>query len=73
MRRKRVKGSYTIEAAIYIPIILFIMCQTLRIAIDFWQESRTREVNEVLLELDIVKEFYNYQVINEIGKEIVDD
>lgn len=73
MRRKKVKGSYTIEAAIYIPIIIFILCQTLQIAIDFWQESRTREVSEVLQQLDIVKEFYNYQVIDEIGKEIIND
>lgn len=73
MRRKKVKGSYTIEAAIYIPIIIFILCQTLQIAIDFWQESRTREVSEVLQQLDIVREFYNYQVIDEIGKEIIND
>lgn len=73
MSRKKLKGSYTIEAAIYIPIILFIMCQTLQIAIDFWQESREREVNKVLQELDIVREFYSYQVLDEIGKEIIND
>lgn len=73
MSRKKLKGSYTIEAAIYIPIILFIMCQTLQVAIDFWQESRDRAVNEVLQELDIVKEFYGYQIMDEIGKEIIDD
>lgn len=73
MRRKKLKGSYTIEAAIYIPIILFIMCQTLQIAIDYWQDSRDREVNRVLQELDIVKEFYSYQIMDEIGKEIADD
>lgn len=73
MSRKKLKGSYTIEAAIYIPIILFIMCQTLQIAIDFWQESREREVNKMLQELDIVREFYSYQVLDEIGKEIIND
>lgn len=73
MRRKRLKASYTIEAAIYIPIILFLLCQSLQISIDFWQESRDREINQALQELDIVKEFYTYQVIEEIGKEFSDD
>lgn len=73
MKRKKLKASYTIEAAIYIPIILFLLCQSLQISIDFWQESRNREVSRVLQELDIVQEFYTYQVIEELGKEFLDD
>ena len=67
------KGSYTIEAAIYIPIILFLLFQSVEIAMDFWQQSRSREVCEVLRSLDIVSEFYGYQIVDEIGKEILDD
>lgn len=73
MRKKKWKGSYTIEAAIYIPMILFLMYQSVGIAIDFWKDSRTREVSECLQELDIVKEFYGYQVLDEIRKELFDD
>lgn len=73
MKKRRLKASYTIEAAIYIPIIMFLMLQTLQLAIDFWQQSRDREVSEVLKELDVVKEFYSYQVLEELGKEILDD
>lgn len=73
MKGKYLKASYTIEAAIYIPIILFFICQTLQISIDFWQESRDRAVNKKLERLDIVQEFYNYQITEEIGKEIFDD
>lgn len=73
MRNRRYQGSYTIEAAIYIPIILFMLFQTLEIAIDYWQESKEREVCEALQELDIVKEFYGYQIMDEIRKEITDD
>lgn len=73
MKNQRYKGSYTIEAAIYIPMILFLMFQTLEIAIDYWQESKEREVCESLQELDSVKEFYGYQIIDEVRKEIVDD
>lgn len=73
MREKRLRGSYTIEAAIYIPIILFMMCQTLQLALGFWQECKEREINECLQEINIVKEFYNYQILEEIGKEFMDD
>lgn len=70
---KKQRGSYTIEAAIYIPIIICMLFQSIGIAIDFWQQSRSREVCEELQTLDIVKEFYGYQILDEIGKEILDD
>lgn len=70
---KKQRGSYTIEAAIYIPIIICMLFQSIGIAIDFWQQSRNREVCEELQTLDIVKEFYGYQILDEIGKEILDD
>jgi len=73
MRGKWQKASYTVEAAIYLPIILFVFFQPLHIGIDFWQESSRREICEELQELDIVQEFYTYQVMNEIKEEIIDD
>lgn len=73
MKKNRWKGSYTIEAALYIPMILFLMYQSVGFAVDYWKESRTREVSECLQELDIVKEFYGYQIIEEVGKELLDD
>lgn len=73
MRGKKLKGSYTIEAAIYIPIILFIICQTMQLALGFWQDCRQREINPMLKELNCVKEFYNYQILDEIRKEITED
>lgn len=73
MKKHTYKGSYTVEAAIYIPMILFLLFQSLEIAIDCWQKSREREVYEALQELDVVKEFYGYQIIDEVRKEINDD
>lgn len=70
---KMQKGSYTIEAAIYIPIIMCMLFYSMGIGIDFWQQSRKREVCEELQTLDIVKEFYGYHILDEIGKEILDD
>lgn len=66
-------GSFTIEATILVPLLLFMMMTTLRIGIAFFQESATRDVYPELEKLDIVAEFYNYQIIGEIGKEIFDD
>ena len=72
MRRKR-KASYTIEAAIYIPIILFMMANALKIGLNFFQESRQYEVNKKLEEFSAVEEFYYYHILDEVGREIADD
>ena len=66
-------ASYTIEAAIYIPIILFMLMQTLDIAIDEWKESKERKIYVGLAQLDIVSEFYGYQILEEVQEEIEDD
>ena len=71
--KKKLKGSYTVEAAIYIPIILFLLFQSIEIGIEFWKNSREREVCGLLQEFDGVEEFYGYQILDEIGKEILDD
>ena len=70
---KWLQASYTIEAAIYVPMILFLLMQTIDIAIDRWQICREREVYKGLRKLDIVQEFYGYQILEEVREEIVDD
>ena len=73
MKGKRFNGSYTVEAAIYIPIILFVLIQSLQIAIEFWQESREREISKCLRKIDIVEEFYGYQIMGDVMEEMEDD
>lgn len=70
MKRHVYKGSYTIEAAIYIPFIMFLMLHTLGIAIDNWQLSRDREIREEVQSLNVVREFYFYQILEEVEKEL---
>lgn len=67
------RGSFTVEATIYIPLFLFLIMNVLSLGIVFFQESRTREENTAIQELDIVQEFYNYQILGEIGEEIWND
>ena len=71
--KRFLRGSYTLEAAIYVPIILFVLFQTVEVAIDKWEDCQNREVYKGLRELDIVSEFYGYQILEEVGKEIFDD
>ena len=70
MKRHIYKGSYTIEAAIYIPFIMFLMLHTLEIAIDNWKLSRDREIREEVQSLNVVREFYFYQTLEEVEKEL---
>lgn len=65
------KGSYTIEAAVYIPMMMFLILITLRGGISFYQESKETAIE--IGNIDIVKEFYTYQMIKEAGEEWMDD
>ena len=67
------QGSFTLEASFYVPMVLFLIMNVLSVGIHFFQESREREENEAIRELDIVQEFYNYQILGEIGEEILGD
>lgn len=73
MRGNWQKGSFTIEAAIWVPVMIFLIMNVVRLGISFFQESVNREAGVRLKELDIVQEFYNYQILGEIGEEILDD
>ena len=64
------KASYTLEAAVYIPIILFILLQTLEMGIAECRESKERSIYQGLKQLDVVSEFYAYQILDEAREEI---
>lgn len=73
MLKGMLKGSYTIEASIWISTILFMMMGVLEVGIDFYQRSKEKELSAYSQEVDIVAEFYNYQVLKEVGEEWLDD
>ena len=70
MKERWQKASFTLEAAIYIPIILFVLFYSLDIGIEFFQESKMRQTNRKLDALDVVEEFYTYQILAEAWEEI---
>ena len=55
------KGSFTIEAAFLVPVILFLYLFILEAGIAFFRESLTRETYENLRELDVVERFLDIQ------------
>lgn len=73
MRQIWQTGSFTIEAAIWIPIIFFFIIGTMKIGIVFFQNSIEKEISARIVQLDVVQEFYNYQIVEEIGEEVLDD
>lgn len=71
MRRR--KGSFTIEAVILIPFILFLFVNVLEVGIHFYQESKNREYYDNLENMDSVSKFYILQGIGEIGEEVLEN
>lgn len=67
------KGSFTIEASILIPFILFLMMQILQMGISFYQESVTRNLVQKESSFDAVLVFYRLQVTDQIKEEVFDE
>ena len=67
------RGSFTIEASIYVPVMLMLFMTVLSSGICFFEESKEREENRAITELDIVQEFYVYKMLGEIGEEVFGD
>lgn len=69
MNRTWEKGSFTVEAAILIPFLLFLLVGVLQIGIAFFQESVRRTSYHKLKTMDTVSEFYSLQILKELGEE----
>lgn len=63
------KGSFTIEAVIWIPLVLCIMISVLKEGIQFYRESEEREFLEEIKTWDGVSRFYEIWMIKELGEE----
>jgi hypothetical protein len=67
------KGSYTIEAAVWVSLLLMMIAMALKSGIFIFTEIVNQGQNEKLQKIDIVQEFYNYQILEEIIQEVTDD
>ena len=73
MKVQMQKGSFTVEAVIWIPLILCIMLGILQEGIQFYKESAEKEISEDIKEWDGVSAFYEFWKIKELGKEWSDE
>ena len=67
------KGSYTIEAAVWIPLLMLVVLLSLQTGIKLYQEVAYRTYSEKLKSLNIVQEFYSYQILKELAQEVEND
>ena len=70
---KMQKGSFTIEAIIWIPLILCIMVGVLKEGISFYEECVKAEISEDVKEWDAVSKFYELWIIKEVGESLNDE
>ena len=62
-----IKGSYTVEAAIIIPIFIFIMAVSIRAGIKLYQDITLQTEQKIVVNMWVVDDFYRYQ----LGKEVI--
>ena len=60
------KASYTVEAAFIVPILLSAMLVAMLIGLDLYQEIREEQEQEKIVQMWQVKEFYKYQIVDEV-------
>ena len=73
MNRCYQKGSFTIEAAILIPLVMFLLMSVMKLGIELYQLSENREPLEKLESWDAVGCFYKIEMLRDAGEEIEND
>ena len=66
--RKEWKASYTVEAAFVVPILLSAMLVAMLIGLDLFEDVKGEQEQEKIMQMWQVKEFYKYQIVNEVIK-----
>lgn len=57
------RGSFTVEAALLMPFLLFMLTGSIELGIDFYQKA----AEEIEIEnYWAVEDFYQYQIIEEV-------
>ena len=63
----KLKGSYTVEAAIIVPIFIFILAIGMKAGLILYSEIKQQQEQQILEEMWLVDDFYRYQ----LGKEVI--
>ena len=65
-RTASLRGSYTVEASVIIPMFLFLMITTTSIGIDLYHEAEAAQEQERTSSLWAVEKFYAFQAVDEV-------
>lgn len=63
---KKWKGSYTVEAAVLVPILIGTMAFAMCMGISLLEDIRGEHEEQKIETMWAVDEFYNYQVLKEV-------
>ena len=66
--RKEWKAIYTVEAAFVVPILLSAMLVAMLIGLDLYEDVKGEQEQEKIMQMWQVKEFYKYQIVDEVIK-----
>lgn len=64
--KKRWRGSYTVEASVIVPIVLWAMALAMQTGIAMYQEIESQKEQENLEDMWEVNDFYTYQTVKEV-------
>ena len=65
----RLKGSYTVEGAIIIPIFIVMLAIAMKMGLVLYNEMKADSSYEYATDMWLVDDFYNYQVLKEVVNE----
>lgn len=63
------KGSYTVEGAIIIPIFITMLAIAMNMGLVLYNEMKQDSPYEYATDMWLVDDFYNYQVLKEVVNE----
>lgn len=63
------KGSYTVEGAIIIPIFVVMLAIAMKMGLVLYNEMKEDSSYEYANDMWLVDDFYNYQVLKEVVNE----
>ena len=62
------RGSYTVEAAVIIPVLIWTMAAAMCTGIDLLHEVREEHEEKQMEDMWAVDSFYQYQILKEVKK-----
>ena len=66
---RKQKGSFTIEAILWVPLLICLLTGVIKEGILFYEKSVNSEKSKELLEWDVVSKFYEVWMLKEMGED----